>query len=208
MKPFFYTIIFSLAGGLLHAQVQIDQAIQLTGTGSSAKISGIEQVNSAEDATSAESIQKNTVTYAAATNSGNAFSVTLTPAPVYTTGMTVHFRASADITGSASLNVNGLGAKTIKKNYNSDLVSNDIKNGQMVSVIYDGTNFQMLSQLGNAASAPAEKAWFTVSKCNTPSFPPCPSGWTSYATYTMTGVSGQDCASGGDNHFRTCYKTF
>jgi len=166
-------------------QVQIDQAIQLTGTGSNAKVTGIEEVNSAEDATSAESIQKNAVTYAAATNLGNTYSVSLIPAPVaYTTGMTVHFRASADITGSALLNVNGLGAQTIKKNYDVDLEANDIKNGQMVSVIYDGVHFQMLSQLGNAAGGAITAKRAFVS---------------SGATYTgnLGGISGADAICQG-----------
>lgn len=153
MKPFIIISLnfFALAGW---SQVQVDHSIQLTGTGSNAKVTGIEEVNGAEDATSAESIQKNAVTYASATNSGNAYSVSLVPAPAsYTTGMIVHFKASADVSGPASLNINGLGAAAIKKNYNADLSANDIKNGQMVSVMYDGTNFQMLSQTGAAPSS-------------------------------------------------------
>jgi hypothetical protein len=65
--------------------------------------------------------------------------------------MIVHFLSAGANNASASLNVNGLGNRTIKKNFDTNLAANDIKNGQMVSVIYDGSSFQMLSQLGNAA---------------------------------------------------------
>jgi hypothetical protein len=136
-----------------YSQIQIDKSIQFTGTGSDAKISGIDQVTGAKDAVSAEAEQNNSVTYATATNSGNDYSVSLVPAPTYTAGLMVHFKASAANTGAVQLNVNGLGLKAITKNFNSPLAANDIKNGQLVTVMYDGTNFQMLSQLGQAGSS-------------------------------------------------------
>jgi hypothetical protein len=149
-------LLFNFIALAAWSQVQVDKPIQLTGSGGNAKVTGIEEVNSAEDATSAESIQKNAVTYAAATNSGNAYAVTLVPAPgAYTTGMMVHFKASAANTGTATLNVNGLGVSNIRKNFDVPLVANDIKSGQMVSVIYDGSLFQMLTPSGNASTGPA-----------------------------------------------------
>ena len=45
---------------------------------------------------------------------------------------------------ACSLNVNGLGAKTIKKNVSSDLATGDILANQIVTVIYDGTNMQII----------------------------------------------------------------
>lgn len=63
----------------------------------------------------------------------------------YTAGDTYIFKANTANTGAASLNVNSLGAKTIKKNVSSDLDTNDIAVGQLVEVVYDGTNFQMLN---------------------------------------------------------------
>jgi hypothetical protein len=84
--------------------------------------------------------------YAADAGSTDAYAVTLTPAPAaYTAGMVVHFKANTVNTGAATLNVNGLGAKTIVKSLNLTLHDGDIKAGQLVSVIYDGTNFQLLS---------------------------------------------------------------
>jgi hypothetical protein len=150
-----FIAITTLLAQSVSAQVEINQPLQLTGTGSSARVSGIESVQDAGDATSASAVQVNAVSYAAATNSGNAYAVTLTPAPVYTAGLTVHFNASADNTGAVTLNVNGLGVKSVRKNFNAELVSGDIRNGQLVSVMYDGSNFQMLSQLGNTGGPAA-----------------------------------------------------
>jgi len=84
--------------------------------------------------------------YAADSVGTDAYAVTLTPAPTaYVTGMVVRFKAGTANTGAATLNVNSLGAKTIVKNYNSTLADNDILANQIVEVIYDGTNFQMIS---------------------------------------------------------------
>jgi len=66
-------------------------------------------------------------------------------------GQMLSFKAGAANTGASTLNVNGLGAKDIKKNGSADLAANDIKSGQVVTVIYDGTQFQMISQIGNAS---------------------------------------------------------
>lgn len=98
--------------------------------------------------------------YAEAAGSANAFEVTLDPAPAaYTAGMIVHFKANNNVTSAATLNVNGLGTKSLQKEGNTSLISGDIVNGQMVSVIYDGTNFQLLSPALNptiTAAGPTE----------------------------------------------------
>lgn len=68
----------------------------------------------------------------------------------YAAGQKFRFQAGAANTGAVTLNVNSLGAKTIKKNNNEDLVSNDIESGQEVEVVYDGTNMQMLTPLSTS----------------------------------------------------------
>lgn len=89
--------------------------------------------------------------YAADGGGTDAYAITLSPAlTAYATGQVFHFYANTANTGAATLNVNSLGAKTIKKHHDQDLADNDIEAGQLVTVIYDGTNFQMQSQLGNA----------------------------------------------------------
>lgn len=93
-------------------------------------------------------LQNGTAIYAADAGSSDTYAVTLSPVPAgYVTGMVVHFKANTANTGAASLNVNGLGDITIKKKYNEDLITGDILANQIVSVVYDGTNFQVISPL-------------------------------------------------------------
>lgn len=94
--------------------------------------------------------------YAADGGSTDAYAMTLSPAPsAYQTGALYRFKANTANTGPATLNVNGLGAKTIKKaegGITTDLSDNDIHVGQIVDCVYDGTNMQMQSNIGNSAS--------------------------------------------------------
>lgn len=69
------------------------------------------------------------------------------PPPAYSTGGMYTFTANTLNTGAATLNVNALGAKTIKKLHDQDLVTGDIEAGQVVMVVYDGSVMQMISQL-------------------------------------------------------------
>jgi len=89
-----------------------------------------------------------TLTYDYAVDSvgSDAYAITLTPAPTaYVAGQKFTFKAGTANTGACTLNVNSLGAKTIKKQYNQDLNTGDILANQIVEVVYDGTNMQMIS---------------------------------------------------------------
>jgi len=100
--------------------------------------------------------------YAADAEASDAYAVTLDPVPsAYFDGMEVNFKANTANTGPATLNVNSLGAKTIKKRNDKDLKTGDIESGQIVKVIYDGTYFQMQSQI---ASIPNQKN-FIINGC-------------------------------------------
>ncbi len=103
-----------------------------------------------------QQVQKGALVYAADAGSNDTYAITLSPAPAaYVNGMRISFKANTANTGAATLNVNSLGAITIKKNHDQDLADNDIEVGQIVDVIYDGTNFQMQSQLANAVTISA-----------------------------------------------------
>lgn len=80
----------------------------------------------------------------------NAYTLTHSPpfpnaAVAYRFSSTYVFGAAATNTGPSTLNIDGLGAKTIKKFFNQDLTAGDIQASQIVMVMYDGTNFQMVS---------------------------------------------------------------
>ena len=96
-------------------------------------------------------IQDSNYVFAADAEASDTYVITLAPAPsAYATGQVFHFSANTANTGAATLNVNGLGAITIKKLHDTDLATGDIEAGQHVMVEYDGTNFQMQSQIAAA----------------------------------------------------------
>jgi len=62
----------------------------------------------------------------------------------YAAGQFFNFvSAGANTTTSVTLNINGIGAKNITKNGSTALAIGDIASGAMISVIYDGTQFQL-----------------------------------------------------------------
>jgi hypothetical protein len=89
--------------------------------------------------------------YATDTGIANAYVITLNPAPTaYVAGQSFKFKATNANTGTSTLNVNGLGAKTIKKNSNVNLVAGNILAGQIVTAVYDGSNFQIREDISSA----------------------------------------------------------
>ena len=107
--------------------------------------------------------------YCADAGVNDTYTCTVTPALTsYTIGARYCFSANTANTGAATINLNGLGAITIKKMTDAittDLADNDIRANQRVCMIYDGTNMQMMSQLGNAAGggggAPTDATYIT-----------------------------------------------
>lgn len=91
-------------------------------------------------------IQDGSYVYAADSVGTDAYAITLVPAiTAYVTGQVFHFKAGTANTGASTLNVNALGAKTLKYANDRDTVTGDIEVGSIVTVAYDGTNFQILS---------------------------------------------------------------
>lgn len=86
----------------------------------------------------------------------DTYTCNLSPAvTTYVTGTRYRFKANTANTGTASINFNSVGALTIVKlqgAITTVLADNDIRVGQWVECVYDGTNCQMTSQLGNGAA--------------------------------------------------------
>lgn len=96
--------------------------------------------------------------YCTDAGSTDTYACTFSSQPVplaYQQGFGYSFQANTANTGAATINFNSLGAKTIVKvagGVTTALADNDIRAGQMVNLIYDGTNMQMQSTLGVAPS--------------------------------------------------------
>jgi len=95
-------------------------------------------------------------TYCADAGGTDSYACNLSSAPgIYVTGAIYSFKANTANTGAATISYNGMAAKTIVKvvgGITTTLANNDIRVGQVVVLNYDGTNMQMQSTLGNAAT--------------------------------------------------------
>lgn len=61
----------------------------------------------------------------------------------YFTGLRVRAKFTNANTGASTLNLNGLGAKSIKKAVSTNIAVGDILAGGIYELFYDGTNFQI-----------------------------------------------------------------
>jgi hypothetical protein len=93
---------------------------------------------------------ENINTSIATTGSANAYVLAAKGTQVLFDGLVIGFDANFVNTGSATINVDSTGVKTIKKHNDQNLAAGDIEANQKVIVIYDGTSWQMVSPLGNA----------------------------------------------------------
>ncbi len=79
----------------------------------------------------------------------NTYTATISPAiTAYTSTQRFFIKFTNANTGAATLNLNGLGAKNLYKGVITPLIGGDILAGKILEVTYDGTNFQISSQVG------------------------------------------------------------
>jgi hypothetical protein len=99
----------------------------------------------------------------AITTGGSGAAYTLTSGQsltAYANGQGFWIKASFTSNAPATLNVDGLGAKNITKSGTAATVSGDIVSGRIYRVAYDGTQFQLLGELGDATlDALAALSW-------------------------------------------------
>lgn len=110
------------------------------------KHTGIANASARTHYAAAGQVQDGAFVYGSVGGTADAITLTLSPAPsAYATGQQFTFKATAANTGAATINVNSLGAKDIKRDVSVALQSGDIANGGVAIVEYDGTNFQLLN---------------------------------------------------------------
>jgi len=106
---------------------------------------GIEAAHNAIDEHKADNFHH--IPYAVATGT-NSYAVNIQGITALTEGMSIKVRFQNANTGTATLNINGLGAKAIKKSNGNDLASGNIKAGQILHLVYTGSVFQSLGEGG------------------------------------------------------------
>jgi hypothetical protein len=91
-------------------------------------------------------VQSGALIYATDTSgAANTVTASLSPAITsYTAGLRVNIKIANTNTGASTVNINGLGAKTIVKLDGTALAAGDIAAGMIAILVYDGTNFQLV----------------------------------------------------------------
>jgi hypothetical protein len=79
----------------------------------------------------------------------------------YYDGLVIAFEAAGTNTGAVTVNVDALGAKSIVKPDGSAMAAGDIVSGSKVIIIYDGTNFQIVSFFADSAQYSLSEEWAT-----------------------------------------------
>lgn len=118
------------------------------------KFTGLGVGSAAGDSANLSQVQS-TVTKLLTSVSGTD-TITAVGAPVvaaYAAGQMFYFVATGDNTGAVTLNIDSLGAKAVTRDGSVALAAGDIKSGEVVVVVYDGTRFQVVSQLNSAGDA-------------------------------------------------------
>jgi hypothetical protein len=106
----------------------------------------------------------------------NTITASLSPAPsAYETGMVVYLVLANTNTGAATLNLNSLGAKTIQRQ-GVALTGGELVANQPALLLYDGTNFHILSNNLGVGSA-ATPALYPGNDTNTGVFFPAADTW-------------------------------
>ena len=121
---------------------------------------------------SAGQVQDSALTYLTSV-SGTDTITALAPISMtaYAAGQAFRFiAAGANLTTGVTININGIGAKSITKSGTTALAIGDIVSGSVVEIVYDGTEFQL-------TTLPAYVAPFGLSTNNT---------WTGKQTFTGT----------------------
>lgn len=106
--------------------------------------------------------QKNTFGYGVASGSADALTLALSPALLsYVEGVSIEFRSTTTNTGAATINVNGLGAISIRQQDLSIPTAGAITSGRNYKVTYNGTYFILM---GSAPAADASGLIFLETK--------------------------------------------
>ncbi|UZQ86042.1 hypothetical protein ODU73_000437 [Thermoclostridium stercorarium] len=98
-------------------------------------------------AVAAHDTKEKHIAYAVASGT-NTYTVSIPGISQLVEGMSIKVKFANGNTGASTMNINGLGAKSIVKGNGGALTSGYIKAGQILHLVYTGSNFQLLGEGG------------------------------------------------------------
>lgn len=157
------TVISSTAFNLLTSDLATGLSTAMTKDGQTTatanipmgtfKFTGLGAGTNATDSAQYGQLQAGATTIATVTGT-DTLTGSLTPAiAAYATGNLFSFVAANTNTGATTINLNGLGAKSITKLGTTALAAGDLVSGQVHLIEYDGTRFQLINPSGTFVSS-------------------------------------------------------
>lgn len=139
-------MIVIIAGPIL-AQFQIDKSLILSGSlPEERQVQGLGDPVGSDALVNAFAVQANSSRYALAQGT-DELTAEISPAPSsLSIGSAFYILISNNNTGPVTLEVNNLGAYSIKKNVNQELLPDDLSMGQIAHVVFDGNAFQLVGE--------------------------------------------------------------
>jgi len=117
------------------------------------KITSLANASLSQDAVNVFTVQNNVGRYAVSAGT-DTITLTLSPAiTAYAAGQMFLFKAGGTNTGAATININSLGAKALKKPEGSALDAGFIVTNQFYHILYDGTDFVIVGNIDFGAPA-------------------------------------------------------
>jgi len=142
----FNTLTSDLATGLTTALTKDGQSTPTANiTMGTYKITNLGAATAGTDAVRFSQIQAGTEKLLAVTGTNTIIGSATPTLTAYTAGNAFTFVVAGSNTSAVTLNIDGLGAKAITRDGTTALVSGDIVTGEVVLVVYDGTQFQVLN---------------------------------------------------------------
>lgn len=147
MKLIFYIFLLSFSTNLI-GQLEIRDSLVFTNTDSTLRqFEGVSYPTKSSNATNQSSVVSGLIKYSVATGV-NFLSADLYPIITsYKKGMVVNLLITNFNTDSVYVNLNNLGNIPVYKNVNQPLKEGELISGSILEIIYDGTNFQVISGL-------------------------------------------------------------
>ena len=149
------TVITSTAFNALTADLATGLSTTLTKDGQTTataniplggfRITGLGAGLNSTDAAQVGQIQSGTTSYVTVTGVDTIVATLLPALTAYAAGNSFSFIAAGANTGAVTINIDGLGAKDVTRDGSTALVANDITSGKIVTVVYDGTRFQLIN---------------------------------------------------------------
>ncbi len=116
----------------------------------------------------AKNTQSGTFEYAVDAGASDTYVISLTPTlTAYTTGQTISFQPNTTNTGASTINIDSLGAKSIKLIDTTDPLDGDLTSGRIYDLKYDGTNF-VLQQVPERSTDAEATTWTNTTNYITP----------------------------------------